>query len=229
VTVEVAAGDLLRGNVPELEGTVVGQKKELDHAFAKDDPEATRAGKTGHFTFSLKGLKRQLVPTLDDDFAKEVGGGETLAELRSKVRNDLEVGAKNRAAQEEREQLLKALVERNPFELPKAMIERGLDAMLDGALRMMARQGLDPVAAQPGLRLAQGRDAAQGGGRGAWCPPPGGGGGEGGTLRELRRARRAHCPVCDRERSAAAPGAQGVQGARAAAGPRAAGPRGKDG
>jgi trigger factor len=144
VTVEVAAGDLLRGNVPELAGTVVGQKKELDHAFAKDDPEPVRAGKTAHFSFTLKGLKRQLVPTLDDDFAKEVGGGETLAELRGKVRNDLEVSARNRAAQEERDQLLKALVERNPFELPKAMIERGLDAMLDGALRMMARQGLDP-------------------------------------------------------------------------------------
>jgi trigger factor len=144
VTVEVAAGDLMRGNVPELAGTVVGQKRELDHTFAADDPEEARAGKTAHFSFTLKGLKRQLVPPLDDDFAKEVGGGETLAELRGKVRGDLETAARNGAAQDEREQLVKGLVERNPFDLPKAMIERGLDAMLDGALRMMARQGLDP-------------------------------------------------------------------------------------
>ncbi|HVP63042.1 MAG TPA: trigger factor, partial [Myxococcaceae bacterium] len=139
-----AAGDLMRGNAPELAGTVVGQRRELDHTFAADDPEPGRAGKTAHFTFTLKGLKRQLVPALDDDFAKEVGGGETLAELRSKVRGDLEAAAKTRSAQDEREQLVKGLVERNPFDLPKAMIERGLDAMLDGALRMMARQGLDP-------------------------------------------------------------------------------------
>ncbi|MGZ5958565.1 MAG: trigger factor, partial [Myxococcaceae bacterium] len=125
-------------------GLVVGQSRELDHAFAADDPEPARAGKTGHFRFTLKGLKRQLVPALDDDFAKEVGGGETLAELKTKVRSDLEAAAKNRAAQDERDQLVKVLVERNPFDLPKAMIERGLDAMLDGALRMMARQGLDP-------------------------------------------------------------------------------------
>ena len=144
VTVEVAAGDLMRGNVPELAGTVVGQKRELDHTFTADDSEASRAGKTAHFSFTLKGLKRQLVPPLDDDFAKEVGGGETLAELKAKVRGDLESAARNRAAQDEREQLVKGLVERNPFDLPKAMIERGLDAMLDGALRMMARQGLDP-------------------------------------------------------------------------------------
>ncbi|HEY1334054.1 MAG TPA: trigger factor [Myxococcaceae bacterium] len=144
VTVEVAAGDLMRGNVPELAGTVVGQKRELDHTFAADDPEEARAGKTAKFSFTLKGLKRQLLPPLDDDFAKEVGGGETLAELRVKVRGDLETAARNGAAQDEREQLVKGLVERNPFDLPKAMIERGLDAMLDGALRMMARQGLDP-------------------------------------------------------------------------------------
>ena len=144
VTVEVAAGDLMRGNVPELAGTVVGQTRELDHAFAADDAEPERAGKTAKFRFTLKGLKRQLVPALDDDFAKEVGGGETFAELKSKVRSDLEVAARNNSAQEEREQLVKALVERNPFDLPRAMIERGLDAMLDGALRMMARQGLDP-------------------------------------------------------------------------------------
>lgn len=144
VTVEVAAGDLMRGNVPELAGTVVGQKRELDHTFAADDPEEARAGKSAHFTFTLKGLKRQLVPPLDDEFAKEVGGGETLAELRAKVRGDLETAARNGAAQDEREQLVKGLVERNPFDLPKAMVERGLDAMLDGALRMMARQGLDP-------------------------------------------------------------------------------------
>jgi trigger factor len=118
VTVEVAAGDLMRGNVLELAGTVVGQKRELDHTFAADDPEAARAGKTAHFSFTLKGLKRQLVPPLDDDFAKEVGGGETLAELKAKVRGDLETAARNRAAQEEREQLVKGLVERNPFDLP---------------------------------------------------------------------------------------------------------------
>ena len=144
VTVEVAAGDLLHGNVPELAGLVIGQSRELDHAFAADDPEPSRAGKTAHFAFTLKGLKRQVIPALDDDFAKEVGGGETLAELKAKVRSDLEAAARTRSAQDERDQLVKGLVEKNPFDLPRAMIERGLDAMLDGALRMMARQGVDP-------------------------------------------------------------------------------------
>jgi trigger factor len=144
VSVEVADGDLLAGNVPGLAGTEVGQTRELDHTFAADDPEPARAGKTAHFVFTLKGLKRQVIPPLDDDFAKEVGGGATLAELRDKVRRDLEAAARVKSGQEEREQLVTGLVQRNPFELPKAMVERGLDSMLDGALRMMARQGLDP-------------------------------------------------------------------------------------
>jgi len=144
VTVEISDGDLVRGNVPELAGTVVGTRRTVEHAFPADDPETARAGKTAHFTFTLKGLKRKLVPALDDDFAKEVGGGQTLGELRAKVRGDLELAARNRGAQEERDQLVRGLVERNPFDLPRAMVERGLEAMLEGALRMMARQGLDP-------------------------------------------------------------------------------------
>jgi trigger factor len=144
VSVEVADGDLMAGNVPALVGTEVGQTRGLDHTFAADDAEPTRAGKTAHFVFTLKGLKRQIIPPLDDDFAKEVGGGGTLADLRAKVRQDLESAARVKSGQEEREQLVSALVERNPFELPKSMVERGLDSMLDGALRMMARQGLDP-------------------------------------------------------------------------------------
>jgi trigger factor len=144
VTVEVAEGNLLSGNVPALAGTEVGQTRVVDHAFAADDPEETRAGKTGRFHFTVKSLKTQVVPPLDDEFAKEVGGGDTLADLRAKVRRDLEAAAKVKSGQDEREQLVSALVKKNPFVPPRAMVERGLDAMLDGALRMMARQGMDP-------------------------------------------------------------------------------------
>ena len=177
--------------MPELAGLVVGQSRELDHAFAADDSEPSRAGKTAHFTFDLKGLKRQLVPALDDDFAKEVGGGETLAELKTKVRGDLEAAAKNRAAQDERDQLVKSLVERNPFDLPKAMIERGLDAMLDGALRMMARQGLDP--SRLNLDFASLREEMR---------PEGRGGGAGSAAVRRRLRRRKHSPSTPRRSDA---------------------------
>ena len=81
---------------------------------------------------------------MDDELAREVGGGATLDALRDRVRTDLVASAKAEAARTERDQLVKGLIERNPFPLPKAMVERGLEAMLEGALRSLARGGVDP-------------------------------------------------------------------------------------
>src|SRR5207237_891769 len=80
----------------------------------------------------------------NDDFAKETGGGQTLDELRTKVRGDLEKSAKLQAEQKDRDDLINALAQRNPFQVPKAMVERAIDTMLDRALREMMRSGLDP-------------------------------------------------------------------------------------
>jgi trigger factor len=142
VTVEVSAGELAQGHLPQLEGSLVGKTKEFDYTFPKDHPTEVR-GKTAHFKVTLKGLKAQVVPQLNDDFAKEVGGGQTLEELRAKIRSDLERSSKAKAQQEERDSLIEGLAERNPFEVPKAMVEQALDTILRGAIRFAAEAGID--------------------------------------------------------------------------------------
>ncbi|MBI3181071.1 MAG: trigger factor [Myxococcales bacterium] len=145
VTVEIAPGELIEGNVAALEGMKVGEEKETDYPFPPDYRVAEVKGKTARFKLRLRGLKARVIPELNDDFAKEVGGGaQTLEELKVKVRTDLERALKARAATDERDVLVKALAERNPIEVPRAMVERALDVMLEGAFRMLARGGLDP-------------------------------------------------------------------------------------
>jgi trigger factor len=141
VTVEVAKGEVTAGNVEALAGLGVGESREASATFPSGHPQA---GKTASFRFTLKGLKRRVVPPLDDELAREVGGGPTLEALRSRVRTDLLAGATAEAARGERDQLVQAVIARNPFPLPKAMVERGLEAMLEGALRSLARGGVDP-------------------------------------------------------------------------------------
>jgi trigger factor len=141
VTVEVAKGEVSQGNVEALVGLAVGDTREVSAVFPEGHP---MAGKTAVFRFALKGLKRQVVPPLDDELAREVGGGPTLEALRTRIREDLLKSAKAEASRFERDQLVHALIERNPFPVPKAMVERGLNAMLEGALRSVARGGVDP-------------------------------------------------------------------------------------
>jgi trigger factor len=144
ITVEIAPGELVESNIAALEGVKVGDLKELDYTFPQDYRVEDVRGKTAHFKLTLKGLKRKVVPELNDEFAKEAGQGQTLEELRAKVRGDLERSQKARTQAEEREALIKALLERNPFEVPRAMVDRAIDSMLESRLRSMARMGLDP-------------------------------------------------------------------------------------
>jgi trigger factor len=141
IAVEVAPGEVTAGNVEALVGLAVGETREVSAAFPQSHP---RAGKTAKFRFTLKGLKRQVTPPLDDELAREVGGGPTLDALRTRIRGDLLKSANSEAARFERDQLVHGLIERNPFPVPKAMVERGLEAMLEGALRSLARGGVDP-------------------------------------------------------------------------------------
>jgi trigger factor len=144
VTVELAPGELVESNVAALEGTKVGEAKEIDYVFPADYRVEDVKGKTARFKFTLKSLKRKVTPELNDEFAKETGGAQSLEELRTRIRTDLETGKRNKAQGEERAALIKALIERNPFEVPRSMVERTIDNMLENRLRAMARMGMDP-------------------------------------------------------------------------------------
>jgi trigger factor len=144
VTVEIAPGELVESNVAALEGTKVGETREIDYVFPADYRVEDVKGKTARFKFHLKGLKKKVVPELNDDFAKETGESQSLEELRGKIRADLEQGKRNKAQAEERDALLKALIERNAFEVPRSMVDRTIDNMLESRLRAMARMGMDP-------------------------------------------------------------------------------------
>src|SRR6185436_2846390 len=89
-------------------------------------------------------LRTQVTPELNDDFAKEIGGGQTVAEMREKVKGDLLAAERAKLRQQERDEVIAQVLKRNPFEIPDAMVENATDNMLQSALRSMARSGLDP-------------------------------------------------------------------------------------
>lgn len=143
VTIEVADGQLIEGNLPELEGAKLGGTKELDYTFPADYRVEEIKGQTAHFVVTVKELKQKKVPALDDAFAKEMGE-ENADALKARIRRDLEKAAKNRVEVDERDALFKALVEKNPIEVPQAMVNRGVDFMLENALGGLMRSGMDP-------------------------------------------------------------------------------------
>ncbi len=142
-TVGVEAGEVAEGRFAALEGVKLGASTEFDYTFPADFGLEAVAGKTAHFNVTLKGLKARRTPALDDAFAKETGLAETAEGLRTKVREDLERARKSEVEIAARDDIFKALIEKNAFQVPRSMIDRAVDMMLEGALRNMSRSGID--------------------------------------------------------------------------------------
>ncbi len=145
VTVQVKAGDFFAGFMPQLAGKKLGEVVEHEQGFPADFRVEALRNKVARFRVTLRSLKTRHVPSLDDELAKDLGipGVETLEQLRARIRSDLEKREKRRAETEKRDALVKAALAKNDFEVPPALVERSIDAMLEGAMERFARQGID--------------------------------------------------------------------------------------
>ncbi len=145
ITVHVEEGSLLEGMAPMLQGVEVGQTVTTDVTFPEDYAVESLRGKTAQFEVTLESLKAREVPELDDEFAKDLGGkAQTIEELRQEIRTSLEKRHEALARRENREKIRKALVEKNPIEVPPAMIEHGIDQSIAQTLEHFRSQGIDP-------------------------------------------------------------------------------------
>ncbi len=138
------------GNVlPEMEEAVIGLaaggSRETRVRFGDDHRNEALRGKPADATVTVKEVKEKVLPALDDDFAKSVGGDfETLEALRAEVRKGLEARreAENRRALESA--VLDAVLAGHTFEVPEALVLRQVGHQIEHAREHMRRQGLDP-------------------------------------------------------------------------------------
>src|SRR5262249_11866240 len=148
---------MLENKAEGLLGARIGETRELGVTFPNDYAVEDLRGKDARFQVLVKALKKREVPPLDDAFVQDLGGeAKTLSDLRAKLKEEMLTQRKDRAESDQREKLLQALVEKNPIEAPPALVERNVDAMLQGMLEGFMRRGIDPR--QLGINLDRMRD-----------------------------------------------------------------------
>ncbi len=94
--------------------------------FPDDHPDAARRGQSRRVRATLHEVKRQQLPELTDDFAREVGSFETVDDLRKAVRHDLEESARREAEAELRSQLVEQLAAANNVAVPPTLRDRAV-------------------------------------------------------------------------------------------------------
>ena len=144
VSIELGAKANPPGFDAQLLGLEVGATKSFDIHYPADYPIGELASTEVSYTVTVKGIKRRVLPELDDEFAKDLGDFETLDALKTRVREDLEHEAKHAADRDVRAELMKQLAARVPFEVPASLVEREIDRRLEDFARRLIDQNVDP-------------------------------------------------------------------------------------
>ncbi len=145
VTVRVGPGAASEGHFEALAGKKIGETVEIDEAFGDEHRNPELRGKTARMKVTLRALRNRQLPPLDDALAKKLGveGLDTIEALRARIRSDLEKRENRRAENELKDGAIRAALTKNEFEVPPALVERAIDAMIEGAAERFARSGID--------------------------------------------------------------------------------------
>lgn len=127
-----------------LMGLGPGDQKSFEVEYAPDYPEKKLAGHRVRFAMEVTAVKTRVLPDLNDDFAKDVGEFETLAELEAKIRERLEAQSQQSEESALRGQLVETLLAKVIFEVPEVLMEDRVDDKVKDLAYRMASQGVDP-------------------------------------------------------------------------------------
>jgi trigger factor len=126
-----------------LSGKRKGEDAAFEVAFPEEYVDRELAGSRVPFTVKVKDVKKGTLPPLDDEFAKDLGS-EGLEALRAKVRERMEQSQRESVERMYRAEVLKRVLETNPFEAPESLVEAELGFVLKQA-RAQGRTDSDEV------------------------------------------------------------------------------------
>ena len=116
--------------IPDVEERIMnltpGESVDATVRFPDDFAEESKRGQTRDVQITLREVKRQELPALDDAFAREVGDFESLETLRSAALGDLKKEAEREADARVRGELIEQLVQANNVVAPRPLVERVL-------------------------------------------------------------------------------------------------------
>lgn len=99
-----------------------GEAREFDYVFPPEHWDKAMAGKSVHFTVRVRELKEKLLMEVGDEFAQTYFNETDLASLKDKVRTRLMQASGDRARRKMKSDVVKALVEKNPVDVPPSFL-----------------------------------------------------------------------------------------------------------
>lgn len=133
--------------IPGFEEQLVGKSKEeevdVNVTFPEEYHEESLAGKEVVFKVVIHEIKEKELPTLDDEFAKDVSEFDTMDEYKESIKSKLEEDLNNQEKIEKENRIVEAAIELAEVDIPNGMIETQIDNELRQFDFRLRNQGLE--------------------------------------------------------------------------------------
>ena len=144
IPVVLGHGQMLPDFEKGLKGLKAGDEKTIKVKFPKDYHAEDLAGKTAEFAINTHRVEKEVLPELNDEFAESFSVTEGgMDQFRQDVRENMEREAKQKVDSDVREQVLEGLIEKNPIDVPQALVHEEMHGMQREAMQRLGVEDED--------------------------------------------------------------------------------------
>ena len=143
----IGSGQMIPGFEEGMKGMKAGDEKVIEVTFPADYQAENLKGKKADFKINVKEVTEPKLPELNDDFFELFGVKEGgLDKLKADVKKNMEREVKNAARNQIKQAIFDALLERNEFDVPNAMLAQEIERQRNLMLNRFAQQfGANPA------------------------------------------------------------------------------------
>ena len=140
--IELGSGRLVPGFEEQLRGAKAGDERTVTITFPDDYGADELRGREAEFAVTVNEVKRKELPELDDEFASDAAGFDTLDELREDIAAKLREADENRVEAEFREAVVDAVVREATIEVPPTLVDARARELWERMLHSLSHQGI---------------------------------------------------------------------------------------
>ena len=140
---KLGSGTFIPGFEDQLIGCKAGDTKDVVVTFPTEYHAPELAGKEAVFKCTVHEVKQTVLPTIDDEFAKDVSEtAETLDDLKKEIKERLTEQRTQAVDRQYEEDILTALIGNMTADIPDAMIDAQVDTLVQDFAYRLQMQGM---------------------------------------------------------------------------------------
>ena len=139
---ELGSGMFIPGFEEQLVGKNIGEEVTVEVTFPESYHAENLAGKAAQFHCKIHEIRSKGHYQLDDEFAQQVGGCETLAQMRQKLTSHMQAYADQRSEMELQDQLLQQAAQTLDAQITQEQLDGAMNEQMQALQAQLAQQGV---------------------------------------------------------------------------------------